>query len=97
MTLAIAVKGTEGIVLAVDSRVTLQFSTQQSGHTAVIPATYDNAIKLLKVKNKRSLELSLSVMPSLIHNSPERPAASCKNSKRAYRTRACPLPILQPS
>jgi 20S proteasome alpha/beta subunit len=29
MTLAIAVKGTEGLVLAVDSRVTLQIVTQQ--------------------------------------------------------------------
>jgi hypothetical protein len=52
MTLAIAVKGTEGIVLAVDSRVTLQFSIQQGGHTAIIPATYDNAIKLLRVKKQ---------------------------------------------
>jgi hypothetical protein len=52
MTLAIAVKGTEGIVLAVDSRATIQIVAQQvtpQGNTNVIlPQTYDNATKLLK-------------------------------------------------
>ena len=32
--------------------MTLQFSIQQQGHTAIIPATYDNAIKLLRVKKQ---------------------------------------------
>jgi hypothetical protein len=49
MTLAIGVKGTEGIVLAVDSRVTLQVVTQQGNANRIIPATYDNATKLLKI------------------------------------------------
>jgi hypothetical protein len=49
MTLAIAVKETEGIVLAVDSRVTLQFLTHQGAQNTIIPATYDNAIKLLRI------------------------------------------------
>ena len=40
MSLVVAVKGTEGIVLAADSRVTL---TSQAG----MPATYDNATKLI--------------------------------------------------
>jgi 20S proteasome alpha/beta subunit len=56
MTLAIAVKGTEGIVLAVDSRVTIQLVTPQvtpQGTTnLVLPATYDNATKLLKPSNQ---------------------------------------------
>jgi hypothetical protein len=56
MTVAIAVKGTEGIVLAVDSRVTIQLVTQQvtpQGTTnVVLPATYDNATKLLKPSNQ---------------------------------------------
>jgi hypothetical protein len=53
MTLAIAVKGTEGLVLAVDSRVTLQFLTHQGAQNTLIPATYDNAIKLLRVAKQR--------------------------------------------
>jgi hypothetical protein len=52
MTLAIAIKGTEGIVLAVDSRVTLQLITTQGGNNIVMPATYDNATKLLKPSNQ---------------------------------------------
>jgi hypothetical protein len=50
MTLAIVVKGTEGIVLAIDSRVTLQVVAQQgAGNNVILPATYDNATKLLKI------------------------------------------------
>jgi 20S proteasome alpha/beta subunit len=56
MTLAIAVKGTEGIVLAVDSRVTLQIVTPRpQGANTVIPATYDNATKLLKVSKQSNV------------------------------------------
>ncbi len=52
MTLAIAFKGAEGIVLAADSRVTLQ--TQQQPATAGAPvvqsfAHYDHATKLLRL------------------------------------------------
>ena len=43
MSLVVAVKGTEGIVLAADSRVTL---TSQAGW----PTTYDNATKLLTLR-----------------------------------------------
>lgn len=59
MTLGIVFKGPEGIVLAADSRVTLTF--QQSpmpnpllppSTTILIPCTFDNAIKLLKVKGQ---------------------------------------------
>ena len=42
MSLVVAVKGTEGIVLAADSRVTL---TSQAG----FPSTFDNATKLLSL------------------------------------------------
>ena len=48
MSLAIVFKGPEGIVLAADSRVTL--STEQTdaqGNKTILPATYDNATKLL--------------------------------------------------
>lgn len=52
MTLAIGFKGSEGIVLAADSRVTIQHIVPipgQAGQQLLIPATYDNATKLLKV------------------------------------------------
>jgi hypothetical protein len=56
MSLAIAFKGTEGLVLAADSRVTL--TTQVTGkppqgmreQTLLLPATFDNATKLLKIE-----------------------------------------------
>ena len=52
MSLAIIFKGSEGIVLAADSRVTLTVKHQlgpDSADTFLIPATYDNATKLLKI------------------------------------------------
>ena len=50
MSLGIALKGTEGIVLAADSRVTLfgQMPTATPGQQMLIPATFDNASKILK-------------------------------------------------
>lgn len=51
MTLAIAFKGPEGLVLAVDSRVTLSGSIQEPGQQPrPINATYDNATKLLQFR-----------------------------------------------
>lgn len=50
MSLGIAFKGPEGVVLAADSRVTLQ--GQREGENVVILATYDNATKLLKVSGQ---------------------------------------------
>lgn len=47
MSLGIAFKGAEGIVLAADSRVTL--TAQAPGQPFLIPATFDNATKLLRV------------------------------------------------
>lgn len=55
MTLAIAVKGTEEIVLAVDSRVTVPIVTQQGTTSTIIPATYDNATKLLKLQKQTNV------------------------------------------
>ena len=50
MSLGIAFKGPEGIVLAADSRVTL--TAQIPGQSLRIPVTYDNATKLLKVESQ---------------------------------------------
>ena len=50
MSLAIAFKGPEGIVLAADSRVTLSGQTSEG---ILIQATYDNATKLLEVRNQK--------------------------------------------
>lgn len=53
MSLGIAFKGPEGIVLAADSRVTLiaQFA-QPNQPMMQIPSTYDNATKLLRVRGQ---------------------------------------------
>lgn len=48
MSLGIAFKGAEGIVLAADSRVTLTAMMPGPSPT-IIPATFDNATKLLRV------------------------------------------------
>ena len=48
MSLGIAFRGPEGVVLAADSRVTLY--TQIPGQNLSIPSTYDNATKLLHSK-----------------------------------------------
>lgn len=53
MSLGIVFKGAEGIVLAADSRVTLTKTIQQSAtQTLAVPATFDNATKLLRVKGQ---------------------------------------------
>ncbi len=53
MSLGIAFKGPEGIVLAADSRVTLNNAfTQPNGATMLLASTFDNATKLLKVKGQ---------------------------------------------
>ena len=49
MSLGIAFKGPEGIVLAADSRVTLSGPLPESN--LLVQAHYDNATKLLKVKD----------------------------------------------
>lgn len=50
MSLGIAFKGPEGIVLAADSRVTLM--GQIAGNNAMIPAYFDNATKMLRVSKQ---------------------------------------------
>lgn len=55
MSLGIAFKGAEGIVLAADSRVTLTTQVQPGQpqlQAMLLPSTYDNATKLLKVKGQ---------------------------------------------
>jgi hypothetical protein len=50
LSLGIAFKGAEGIVLAADSRVTL--TSHHADTNTTLPAYYDNATKLLKVKGQ---------------------------------------------
>ena len=52
MSLGIAFKGPEGIVLAADSRVTLTAQAQSVLGPMLLPATFDNATKLLKVNGQ---------------------------------------------
>jgi hypothetical protein len=53
VSLGIVFKGPEGIVLAADSRVTLNTQIQiPQGPGMLLPATFDNATKLLKVKGQ---------------------------------------------
>lgn len=54
MSLGIAFKGPEGIVLAADSRVTLMAQLPQPGNQPplLVASTYDNATKLLRVKGQ---------------------------------------------
>jgi hypothetical protein len=53
VSLGIALKGPEGIVLAADSRVTLfsQFQMPNQPQPTLLPASFDNATKLLRIKN----------------------------------------------
>lgn len=55
MSLGIAFKGPEGIVLAADSRVTLTALIQQpnQAHGMLLPATFDNATKLFRLVKQR--------------------------------------------
>ena len=55
MSLGIAFKGPEGIVLAADSRVTLTVEMQRGGEKMMLPATYDNATKLLQLSGIRNV------------------------------------------
>ncbi len=54
MSLGMVFKGPEGIVLAADSRMTLQFQQPAAPTPVLIPAIYDNATKLLKVTGQDS-------------------------------------------
>lgn len=54
MSLGIAFKGTEGIVLAADSRITLTATLNPNDQVKVLlPAYYDNATKLLRVEGQQ--------------------------------------------
>jgi|ERR1017187_75542 hypothetical protein len=54
MSLGIALKGPEGIVLSADSRVTLMNQVQPAGGgpQILLPASFDNATKLLRAKGQ---------------------------------------------
>ena len=49
MSLGIAFKGAEGVVLAADSRVTLTTVRPQNGATEILHSYFDNATKLLRL------------------------------------------------
>jgi hypothetical protein len=56
MSLGIAIKGSEGVVLAADSRVTLfnqMPNPQMPNQVIVLPANFDNATKVLTVSGQR--------------------------------------------
>ena len=53
MSLAIVMKGPEGIVLAADSRVTL--GAQNATTKESFSVTYDNATKMLTVKTQKHI------------------------------------------
>jgi hypothetical protein len=53
MSLGIVFKGPEGIVLAADSRVTINAQVQTPQGMALAPAYYDNATKLLQVESQK--------------------------------------------
>jgi hypothetical protein len=52
MSLGIAFKGPEGIVLAADSRVTLTTQMTNGKQTQIIASTFDNATKLLEISGQ---------------------------------------------
>jgi hypothetical protein len=54
MSLGIVFKGTEGVVLAADSRVTLiaRIPNPASSQPIAVQATFDNASKMLRVKGQ---------------------------------------------
>jgi hypothetical protein len=95
MSLGIAFKGAEGIVLAADSRVTLNNvvdipgAAGQAVQKALIPATFDNATKVLSVKGQTHIGAVTYGMGTIGQPAP-RTAASfmpefedelCKNKK----------------
>jgi hypothetical protein len=53
MSLGIAFKGPEGIVLAADSRVTLTAEIQRDQGKMTLPSTFDNATKLLQIPRQK--------------------------------------------
>ncbi len=53
MSLGIVFKGPEGVVIAADSRVTLNTQiSQPNGQGLILPSTFDNATKLLQVNGQ---------------------------------------------
>ncbi len=55
MSLGIAFKGPEGIVLAADSRVTIMAEVVEGSERRLVPSTFDNATKLLKIEGYRNV------------------------------------------
>ncbi len=71
MSLAITFKGSEGIVLAADSRVTLTAQHKDpSGKDWLVPATYDNATKLLKIAGQNHVAAVTYGVGTLGHPEP---------------------------
>jgi hypothetical protein len=90
MSLGIIFKGTEGIVLAADSRVTLMatlpsLQTPAGNQQILVPATFDNASKLLRVRVKISSEQSPSEPERLEQANHAPPAAIYQSSSLSLR------------
>jgi hypothetical protein len=77
MSLAIVSKGPEGIVLAADSRATLQAVKNPPPGTAgplvLLPSTFDNATKLLKVKGQDYVAAVTYGLGAIGHEAPRSP------------------------
>ncbi len=76
MSLAIVFKGAEGIVLAADSRATLHARfPQPNSEILVVPSTFDNATKLLKVKDQNFVGAVTYGVAALGQQEPRTPAS----------------------
>ena len=96
VSLGIAFKGPEGIVLAADSRVTLmalktgvavptQPGQPAPPQAALLPATFDNATKLLKVKGQNYVGAVTYGLALSANGNPALRAASCRSSRQSFR------------
>jgi len=95
MSLGIAFKGPEGIVLAADSRVTLTTQIEREGQTAVLPSTFDNARKLLRIDGQYFVGALTYGLGALAKSNREQPTASFPNLNVGLRPGGYQLKILQ--
>jgi hypothetical protein len=89
MTLAIGFKGSEGVVLAADSRVTLQAIQQFPGapHPLLVAASYDNATKLLRVQGQDHVAAVTFNAGAIGLQQPRTATACCRNLRPNWRER----------
>lgn len=78
MSLGIAFKGPEGIVLAADSRVTLNAVREEKNEKGeriqiLLPSTFDNATKLLEIRDYKNVGVVTYGLGVLGHREPRTP------------------------